>query len=495
MKKRLISVIYSVLILSAVFTFVASTGNMYAAVGVTAGMGLFSAAVHLSPSFKGLAFDAVVIPNFEEKTLEEKEAMTFEELSDYRQKENEFISANLEKRLQDQLDTINEGREEGEDMSAEIKAIEEKMQKMIDEVNKHGLLMKKISEKGFSHGSEKAKTIQSVLKEREDEFKEFQESGKGKFIMEVEISKASQAASDIDSGTDFAQMLPGVGQIARKRTYIKDRIRVVPTNTEYIKYLDQETVVRDAKNVAGCAASTSTTKLTWKTRTLQQQKVRDFIDVCVDMLEDYDFVEAEIRNLIDSSVQLKIDNDLLLADGIAPNPNSIDSISATFAAGAYALLVPTPTIIDLIVVVSAQIKALGQENFWTADTCYINPVDLTLLKLLKDVDENYIKGNSIAPSIIMDRAGNIVVDGMVDLIPNPNVPANELYVFDSTQAAIYQKKTAVIEMSFENNDNFETETVTVKAYERLNLLVRNVNANAFIHVPNITTAIAAITKP
>jgi hypothetical protein len=213
------------------------------------------------------------------------------------------------------------------------------------------------------------------------------------------------------------------------------------------------------------------------------------------MLFDYDFVDAEIRNLIESSVQLKVDNNLLLSNGVAPNPNSIDSVSATFAAGAYALLVKTPTIIDLIVVVGAQIKALGQENFWTADTCYINPVDLTLLKLLKDQDENFIKGNSIAPSIIMDRAGNIVVDGTIDLIPNPNVPAGEMYVFDSTQAQIYQAKTATIEMSFENATNFETETVTIKAYERLNMLVRNVNANAFIHVPNITTAIAAITKP
>ena len=98
----------------------------------------------------------------------------------------------------------------------------------------------------------------------------------------------------------------------------------------------------------------------------------------------------------------------------------------------------------MIVIVSAQIKALGQETFWTADTCYINPVDLTLLKLLKDQDENYIKGNSIAPSIIMDRAGNIVVDGVVDLIPNPNVPANEMYVCASTQEDIYQKNTTGI---------------------------------------------------
>jgi len=51
-----------------------------------------------------------------------------------------------------------------------------------------------------------------------------------------------------------------------------------------------------------------------------------------------------------------------------------------------------------------------------------------------------------------------------------------------------------VEFGFENNDNFEREIVTVKAYERLNLRVRNVDANAFMHVPDIATAITAITK-
>lgn len=50
-------------------------------------------------------------------------------------------------------------------------------------------------------------------------------------------------------------------------------------------------------------------------------------------------------------------------------------------------------------------------------------------------------------------------------------------------------------MAFENRENFEKELVTVKAYERLNFRVRNVDANAFLHVPSIATAVAAILKP
>ena len=45
------------------------------------------------------------------------------------------------------------------------------------------------------------------------------------------------------------------------------------------------------------------------------------------------------------------------------------------------------------------------------------------------------------------------------------------------------------------NPEIEKELVTVKAYERLNFRVRNVDANAFMHIADITAAIAAILKP
>lgn len=499
--KRFINLIWAVLILSGVFAFGMMTGSPIFAGSLVVGIAAFSAIKKA-----GLAFETIAIPdftksaeelaklNFKPKTFEELDKMEAKEMAQYRQDENEFNSKTLEAGFQTKLDEINEKLKAGEDVSKAIEKMEKQMAEAVKELNVHGLRLKSIGENASP--MELAKTFKSELIEKADEYKSFLKDGKGKFEMEIEI-KASQAASDITNGTDFAQMLPGVGQIPHRRTYIKDRVQVIPTDTEYIKYLDQETVVRDAKNVAGCAATTSTTKLTWQTRTLQQKKVRDFIDVCLDMMEDYDFVEGEIRNLIESSVALRVDTQLLLGDGTGVNISGIDSYAATFSAGSagavYTSTIVAGQLIDLIMVVSAQIKAFGAENSWMADTCYINPRDLTLLKLLKDGEENYIKGNTIAPRVIQNNAGNLVVDGTVELIANPNVAANELYVFDSTQAKIYQKKSVVIEMSFENATNFETETVTVKAYERLNMLIKNVNVNSVIHVDDIAAGITAIT--
>jgi hypothetical protein len=213
------------------------------------------------------------------------------------------------------------------------------------------------------------------------------------------------------------------------------------------------------------------------------------------MLNDYSFVDAEIRNLITSSIALKVDSQLLGGTGTPPELESIDSVSSTFNAalsGAdYSGMISQPTIIDLIVVAAAQIEYLGSNNFWKANTAYLNPRDLTLIKVYKDLELNYIKSDTIM-RVISNANGNLEIDG-VELISNPNVAANELYIFDSTRATIYKRKNVSVEFSYENRENFETETVTVKAYERLNMLVRTVDANAFMHVDDIDAAIAALT--
>lgn len=482
-------------VLSIIFLFAMTSGSVVFASTIT-GLALMGSLVANSKEFHGLAFTASPVPAWIEKTEAEIEAMSFEERKAYRKAEVDAQIKAYEAKLQPELDAINAKIAEGKNvdaLKAEVEGLETKMNTFIAKMNAFALQMEAAGERKL--GSKGGENIESILKSNEDKIKKMIAKELKSFDFDIDVAKATQTASDITSGTDFAQMLPGVGQLPHKKTYIQQRVRVVGTNTEYIKYLDQATVVRDAKNVAACGTTTHTTKLTWQTYTLQQQKVRDFVHICLDMLNDYSFVDAEIRNLITTSIALKVDSQLLGGTGTPPELESIDSISSTFSAslsGAnYSGLISQPTIIDLVVVAAAQIEFLGSNNFWKANTCYLNPRDYTLIKLYKDQDLNYIKSDTIM-RVISNANGNLEIDG-VELISHPGVTANELYIFDSTRATIYKRKTATIEMSYENNDNFETETVTVKAYERLNMLVRTVDANAFMHVEDIDAAIAALT--
>jgi len=144
-------------------------------------------------------------------------------------------------------------------------------------------------------------------------------------------------------------------------------------------------------------------------------------------------------------------------------------------------------------VAGAQIKAFGQQNAFRPNVIAMNPKDAQLIQFLKNTQGDYLNNNQLIKGMFLDAAGGFYINGM-RVIENPLVAENTAYVFDSSKGTVYQKPGVGIEFSYENRDNFETETVTVKAYRRLNLLVRNVDINAFMKIDDIAAGIAAINK-
>ena len=417
----------------------------------------------------------------------------------------------LEAKLFAQIEKINNsiqetGNEWNEKLATaapkeELDKLQEKMQGYIEEVNKineavlkQGEAMAKIA-KNTEKPVTFAKAFNESLKGNKEAFDEWRAgNGSSKFFMDVDFDvKAGETidASEITSGTDFAMMVDGIGQIPVRQPFMKDLFITRPIGTEYLKYADQENIVRDAQNVIGCAPITTTTTISWIVASVQIKKVKDYINVCLDMMEDYSYVEGEVRGLIDSSVQLKTDEGLLLGDGTGTALNGVASQAATFAAATpgadYSTSVKMANLYDLICIVGAQISAAGQENKWFANVVVMNPRDAKLLKLEKDDNGQYLRPD-FARGLVQS------IDG-IRIVENPLIPENEMYVMDSRQGTVYQRRGVGLEFSFENRQNFEEELVTVKAYERLNLLIRNVDANAFIHVPDIAQGIIDITAP
>jgi HK97 family phage major capsid protein len=261
-----------------------------------------------------------------------------------------------------------------------------------------------LKEVSASVGRDRSMTpIKRALVENKERIAALKSNG-GKFEVEVDLeTKATHNPTDIGNRNELGQFETGVSKIPHRKVYMEQLFEQGTASTEYIKYVEEATVVRDAKNVAACATSTHNSKVTFDVKDLQMKKVRDFTHVCIDMMDDYAFVETEIRHLVTSGVQLKKDADLLLADGTGANINGVDSYASTFSASAsganYANTVFTPQLIDLLVVAGAQIKAFGQQNFFMPNVIILNPKDATLMGLLKDGQENYIKMGSVNASV------------------------------------------------------------------------------------------------
>lgn len=437
---------------------------------------------------------AAVLKTPDDKDFEVKDEDALKEMKDEAIKAyyNDLINAQtytiglLQKQVKDNKEKDNK---EVEKQIAELtKANNEVLTQTLKAQGKQMAKLQKEMEKGL--GAKTAMEKNVLYKALNDRKEEISTAMEKKTALKIDIpnfsSKASQTSTDITNRDDIATFEPGVGQLATRAPFMRQLFPSVNLDSEYLKYVDQTSKVRDAKNVALCGTTTHNSKIEWQIFTLQMQKVRDFVDVCLDMMEDYTFIEGEIRSLVDMDVQLKVDEGLLLGDGNSPNLTGVDSVAAAFAAGDYAGTVQDPTLADLIVVCQSLISDAGQNNKFQANVAIVNPVDATTMRLEKDADGNYLLPNFIS------QGGRSV--GGITVIENQLVPAGQMYVMDTRMGRIYQRRGVTVELAFENKDNFESEIVTVKAYERLNLRIRNVDANAFLHVSDIPAALTAITE-
>lgn len=327
------------------------------------------------------------------------------------------------------------------------------------------------------------KSLLDLVTEKGESIKNMIRSKSG--IVELAL-KAIQTPADITLGSDYAQFLEGTVEKPVRATRIIDLFRRTSVSTEYVKYREEDVVTRDAKVVVACATSTHNTKKTWITRTVQIAKIRDFVDVCIDMMDDYSFVESEIKQLVSQSIKLTEDFEILLGAG---SILSIDTISSEFdpanVLAPYTGAFTSATLAELTGAMKAQIFTFGAQNSWDADTILMNYNDWIKFMHTKNSDGDYL-----LPNFVM--SGESVLNGM-RVVTSPIVAPNTLYVMDSSKGQILDRMASTIEMAYENNDNFEHEVVTIKAVERLQFHVSTIERDAFMKCSDIATALGLIT--
>lgn len=317
------------------------------------------------------------------------------------------------------------------------------------------------------------------------------------FQFTVDLTKAvvTQTYSDIDAGSDFAQMRPGVIDQPVRRPRFRDLFGSIPLSTEVYKYVEQDSVVRDAQNVANCTAiTTSLTKETLLVSSIEPVKVKDMIKACIDFLDDYAFMQSRINKLLNQSVALQVDEQTLLGTGIAPEMNSIDSVASEFSAAnpilVLTLAIQDANFVDLILGMATQIEMLGQENSFRPNIAVVNRGDwFKLVESKKDANNNYLDYR------VQRLSDGSIMIGDLLVVTSPIVVTNTCYVFDSSQGEIIDRRQLVIDIAFENGTDWESDIVALKGSERLNFLVPNEVANAFMKCSDVATAITAITAP
>ena len=411
---------------------------------------------------------------------------------------SEYIEARF-KSINDTIDSAPTAKQIS-DIDSEIDTLKEdakkyftsdaatKMQKQLNEAQE---FIDELKEKG-GRGSSNRETIKQLIDGKKDAIAKM---AKGSGSTVEFVVKASQDSPDIGDRDFYAESEAGTTRKPFRRFTISNLFRRLPLSKEYLKYREEDVVTRDAKVVVRCATSTHNTKKTWVIRTLEVAKIRDFTDICEDMMDDYDFVEGEVKELVEQSVNAKEEAELLTGagTGLGGTYLSIYTISSEFSAAN--VLAPfdgvrgfkTPTIVELVDAMASQINTFSQENLWKTNVILMNSSDLTRFKHEKNANNDYLLPHFISTN------GNMI--GNMRIETSPLIAPNTLYVMDTNQGTIRDRKATTVSMYMQNKDNAEHEIVTVKALKRSQFHVKNINRDAFMKCSDITAALVAITKP
>lgn len=326
--------------------------------------------------------------------------------------------------------------------------------------------------------------IHKALTDRRDEMSKYKSTDRDPKMVFSVNKDVITTRSDI-SGNTNAYRVPGIGQLPRRVPFLRSLFtagKIGPNNQGNIRYTDQATLVNGAAMISEAGPFPRTSELTWIERVLPIEKCGDSIKLSREMMDDVDYVVSEIKNFLTRNVDLKIDSELLSGTGNTPSLKGLVTSATAFALdGGFTGTIADASLYDLVSIVASQIM---YGTHFVPNGVVMNPYDVVRMKLKKDGLGNY----TMPPFSVMVAGGPITVDGL-QIVANSGVAVNTMYVGDFTRGTVYSTDALQLEFGYVADD-FTNDLVTLKARERLALLIRIVDNGAFQYVSDISTLLS-----
>ena len=402
------------------------------------------------------------------------------------QKNGEAISAAVKKEVSEAAKGMLTA-EQFESKITEFGINKDAIKELTAAVEKQGLELNKM----VNGGGKKEKALDEMIYEHKESLLRISKGARESIKFEVPVKKTVVQTSAYSNNT-LGMLLPDVGQQAYRGTLISSLFRQAQVGEGMggvVRYVDQNAITRAAAEVAesnGTTGAFPESAITWQELTMALRKIGDQIPVSMESLADIDFVSAELDRLLNVNMMLREDAQLWNGNGTAPNINGIYTQAPTYTAPNLALT--SVDLFGLIVKVAEQINA-GNESKFRANTAIVSYSDYNGMLLSKASDGHYLQQQFA----VFNQDGSANVNG-IRVIPSSLVTANTMLVGDFNYGTQYSMGGVEVEMGW-ITDQFIKDLTTIKARKRTNLLVRNVEANAFLKVTSISAAITSLNAP
>jgi HK97 family phage major capsid protein len=322
-------------------------------------------------------------------------------------------------------------------------------------------------------------SLKSILESKKEDLAKMREKSGSS------VQFTLKAAGTMALGTNTTGQIPqaeresGINQIVRRNPFILQLVNVGTIMSNVWEWVEQ-------KNVDGGAAMTAEGALKSQAdfdlvvASANVKKVTAYIKVTKEMLDDVALMRSEIDQELTELINLKIDDQLLNGTGLTVNLTGINANATAYAAGAFALSIPTPNNFDVLRTAINQVRV----NLFEPTYIVMHPTDVTAMDLAKGSDGHYV----MPPFSSNDGT---VISG-IRIVANVGVAIDNFLVGDFTKAGVRFKEGLTINVGYENDD-FTKNLVTILAEARLVQRVKSNHYGAFVKGV-FSTSRTALTK-
>ena len=294
------------------------------------------------------------------------------------------------------------------------------------------------------------------------EFKSFLETNKGDLEKHGRLQFSVPTFLDgenksvvLSGGLTSTEPATGVYGAGRFTFKLRGLFRSIPATQPTIGVLRSvvETLATSPQ-VEGSLKAEST--ITFLLTQIPIQVFASFINVSKQSMDDLDSFTAFINSTLLWSLEKKADAEIISGDGTGVHLAGLTTHATAFDS----TILPSSdgwNKVDILGAAATQLAELG----WNPDFCVLNPRDWFGMVSLKNSLGSYILA---APTTAI---GQRVYS--LQIVQSPSMTRGSFVVGDSSKAVIRQRENAIVEVSFENGNNFQSNLATVRAEERFGL--------------------------
>lgn len=323
-------------------------------------------------------------------------------------------------------------------------------------------------------------SLATLLAEKSEELKSMKEKSGASVQITLKAAGTMALSTNVTGQVPVAEREQGITRIVRRNPFILELVNVGTIMSNVWEWVEQ-------KNADGGAAMTaegalkSLADFDLVVASANVKKVTAYIKVTKEMLDDVELMRSEIDQELTELINLKIDDQLLNGTGLTVNLTGINANATAWAAGSFALAIPTPTKWDVLRTAINQVRV----NLFEPTYIVMHPTDVTGMELSKDSTGQYV----MPPFAALDGT---VVSG-IRVVANTGVTVDNFLVGDFSKAGVRFKEGLTINVGYENDD-FTKNLVTILAEARLVQRVKSNHYGAFVKGV-FSTSITALTKP